>query len=427
MKKIISVFIFLLFLSFNSYAQQVSSDISSLLSSEGKVLYGEEPNSIVVMDYPENLQRISEYLDILDVPPQQVLIEARVIEVRLKDEHALGINWNLLASQAGLKLGGYRLTSQSSSSLDQNLPFISIFPKPGDKTLTPLDPFTLAVSSNDINAVLKAMASSLDTDVLSAPRIVTVNNRPADISIIQKYPWSEPQLTTSDSGSTTVTWTVHWEDIGIILKVTPVINPDGNISMVLNPDISELVDSKTLKVQNGGTTLEYDIPIIDKRTASTKVIVGSGQTLIFGGLIKDRTEKNNYKVPFMGDLPVLGHLFKSEHTYKEKNELLILVSPTIINASEMTRMAKDTRYGVDYKYILDRERQDKMKLVLEDKETHNRIKLSSEWDSLIKKQQELSESAKRLEDAVSSEENNLKNLEQAKNSLIAREKTLTNK
>jgi len=428
MKKIISVFVLLPFLVLNVYAQQVSNDMRMLLSSEGKVLYGDEPNSLVVMDYPDNLDRISQYLEVLDVAPQQVLVEARVVEVVLKDEHALGINWSLLASQGGLQLGGYKVTSNGSSSIDQNLPFIPVGVIPGDSNSTHLDPFTLAVSSNDIDAVLSAMASAMDTSVLSAPKVATVNNRPADISIIKRYPWAEPQLTTSDSGSATVTWTIHWEEIGIILHVTPVINADGDISLTLNPDISELLDPKVLTVSTGGinpTELVYEIPVIDKRTATTKVIVGNGQTLIFGGLIKDRQLKGDYKVPFMGDLPVLGPLFKSSFTYKEKTELLILVSPTIINSQEMTRMAKQLRYGVTKDYVIEKERQDKMMLVLENKENLGRLKRASDLETLIKKQQALSEQTKQLEQAVQAEEKSVNKLEEDKQTLLARRKNLT--
>jgi type II secretory pathway component GspD/PulD (secretin) len=437
MKKIISVFVLLSFCAFNSYAQQVSSDMRTLLSGEGRVLYGDEPNSLMVMDYPENLDRISQYLEILDVSPQQVLIEARVIEVRLQDQHALGINWSLLASQGGLKVGGYRLLSDGSTSLDQNLPLLPVYPKPGDKTsnLDPLstaglDPFTMQVFSNDINAVLKTVASSLDTDVLSAPRIVSVNNRAADIRIIQSYPWVEPSVTLSDTGVTTVSWKIHFEEIGIILRVTPTINPDGNISMVLNPDISEFVGTKELKLKTGPLitdVLTYDIPIIDKRNASTKVIVGTGETLIFGGLIKDKLVKNEIKVPLMGDLPFIGRLFKTANSLKEKTELLILVSPTIINENEKTNMAKQLRYGVGNKYTVDKERQDKMILTMENKEIRKKVDLNSQWDALAKKQQALADKTKELEKTVLSEENNLKKLEEAKEAVIVKKHNLINK
>jgi general secretion pathway protein D len=271
------------------------------------------------------------------------------------------------------------------------------------------------------------MASTLDTDVLSAPRVATVNNRPADISIIQRYPWAEPQLTTSDSGATTVTWTVNWEDIGIILHVTPVINADGDISLTLHPDISELVEEKSLTVSDSGSNLTYQIPVIDKRTATTKVIVGNGQTLILGGLIKDRVQKSNHKVPFMGDLPFVGNLFKSSNSFKQKTELLILVSPTIIDSSEMTRMAKQLRYGVGGKYVLEKERQDKMILTMENREIQRKAELNSRWDTLTKKQQELIEQTKELEKTVLSEENNVKKLEEAKQAVIIKKKSLTGK
>jgi type II secretory pathway component GspD/PulD (secretin) len=425
MKKIISVFMLLLFPALNVCGQQVSSDMRTLLSSEGKVLYGDEPNSIVVKDYPDNLDQVGQYLEMLDVSPKQVLVEARVVEVVLKNEHSLGVNWSLLASQGGLKIGGYKVTSEGKNYIEQKIPFIDVRKKPADIITSIVDPFTLAVSNSNIDAVLKAMSTSLDTDVLSAPRVATVNNRPADISIIQRYPWAEPELTTSDSGSTTVTWKINWEDIGIILHVTPVINADGDISLTLHPDISELVDQKLLTVTSGSASLDYQIPVIDKRTATTKVIVGNGQTLIFGGLIKDRVKKNYYKVPLVGDLPLVGQLFKSSNTFKEKTELLILVSPTIINSDEMTHMAKQLRYGVGGKYVLDKERQEKMLLTMENREIQRKIDLNSKWDALTKKQQELVQQTKELEKTVLSEENSLKKLEETKEAVIAKKKSLS--
>jgi type II secretory pathway component GspD/PulD (secretin) len=200
--------------------------------------------------------------------------------------------------------------------------------------------------------------------------------------------------------------------------------------MILNPDISELVGKKTLSIKTGDLAtdvLSYDIPVIDKRTAATKVIVGTGQTLILGGLIKDKIVKNDIKVPFMGDIPILGNLFKTNNTLKQKTELLILVSPTLIDSAEMGRMAKQVRYGAAGQYIREKERQDKMMLIMENKENQDRLKRSSDLETLVRKQQVLSEQTKKLEQTVLAEENNVKKLEEDKEALLARKKNIGKK
>jgi type II secretory pathway component GspD/PulD (secretin) len=422
MKKIIFVLIFLFFCAFNSFAQQVSSDLRTLLSSEGKVLYGEEPNSIVVMDYPENLERITDYLDVVDVIPQQVLIEARVVEVKLQGESALGVNWQMFAEKGGLEMGQFRV-----QTLEQAIPYKNTIYPPGGKDSDTEDPFTISIFDENINLVLNALANEYNTDILSAPRVTTVNNRPAEIKIVQQLPWAEPLVTVSDGGSSTVTWKINFESVGITLQVTPTINEKGDITMTLNPEISEFVRDYGLTVINGDVTLPYSVPVIDRRTTSTKVVIGNGQTLIIGGLIKNRMLKGESKIPFLGDMPVMGHLFKSQKETKEKTELLIFVSPTVINSRETARMAKYERFGPGAKFIQDKERQEKMMLVLENKENLGRLKRASDLESLIKKQQALSEQTKKLEQAVLAEENSVKKLEEDKQILIARKKKLTNK
>ncbi len=429
MKKTIFVLIFLLLCVFDSFAQQVSTDLRTLLSGEGKVLYGEEPNSIVVMDYPENLERITDYLNVVDVIPQQVLIEARVVEVRLQGENALGVNWQMFAEKGGLEMGQFKVQSVVANTLtgkgmlDQIIPFKKTT-FPGESTEE--SPFTVSIFDENINLVLSALANQYNADILSAPRVTTVNNRPAEIKIIQQLPWAEPTVTTTD-GVTSVSWNINFESVGITLQVTPTINENGDITMTLNPEVSEKVRDYELTLVNNLVELPYFIPVIDRRTAATKVIIGNGQTLIIGGLIKNKIIKGETKVPFLGDMPVMGHFFKSQKETKEKTELLIFVSPTVINSREMVRMAKQERFGPGAKFIQDNERQDKMMLSLENKENLDRLKRTSDLEALIKKQEILSEQTKKLEQAVLAEENNVKKLEQDKEVLLAKKKNIGRK
>jgi type II secretory pathway component GspD/PulD (secretin) len=260
----------------------------------------------------------------------------------------------------------------------------------------------------------------LDTNILSAPRITTVNNRKAEIKIIESYPWAEPEASTDQNGNVTVTWKINYEEIGIVLKVEPTINNDGMISMVLEPEVSEKTGD--LELTTSGVT--YKVPIIDKRSASTKVVIGDGQTLIIGGLIKDKTTKGSTKVPLLGDIPGLGYLFKSKKDTTDKTELLIFVSPTIITPNEFVRMARREKYGIGKSYLEDREKEEGMLSALEKKEKDKQSRLASDLEALIKRQKSLAEESKGLEEAVLKEEKDLKALEADRDSIIKKRKGL---
>ncbi|MFA7677585.1 MAG: hypothetical protein WCY34_05380, partial [Candidatus Omnitrophota bacterium] len=341
MRKIISTIICLM-LAFPIYGENISN-VKKLLSGDGKVLFGDEPNSLMVIDYPENIQKVEEYLAMVDVSPQQVHIEARVVEVKLEGESSLGVNWTLFANKGGLKIGDFDMYSGSpTDGITQAIPYKPTYYPPNTTTASET-PFTLTIANDNINVVMQALANEYDTDILSAPSITTVNNREAEIRIIERYPWAEPEVSTTEGG-TDVGWTVNFEDAGIILKVTPTISENGKISMDIQPEVSEKTSDYTLTVTTPASeNIEYTIPIIETRQARTKVVVGNKQTLIIGGLIKNKAIEGETKVPLLGDIPYLGYLFKSKKKLYEKTELVIFVSPTVITSQEIDYVTSQER------------------------------------------------------------------------------------
>ncbi|MEK6563855.1 MAG: hypothetical protein AABZ65_02365 [Candidatus Omnitrophota bacterium] len=408
------IFLFSIFSVASVLAQEQNSSIRSLLSSSGKVLYGNEPNSIVVIDHPENVERVKEYLDMIDVPSQQVMIEARVVEVKLQKEHALGVNWQLLADKKHMPFGQYELGSSSAlgqftEGLKQNISYKNTNYPPITGT-TSESPFTFGIFDEDINVILQALANSLDTNVLSAPRVATVNNREAEIKVIQSLPWAEPDVqVTGDSGSVTVSWKINFEEVGIILKTTPIINNDGNITMVLNPEISDKTSDYTLTVTQGTTSVPYTVPVIDKRSASTKVVVKNGQTLIIGGLIKEKSTKGETKVPLLGDMPFLGYLFKSKKDTVDKTELLIFISPTIITPDLSVRMQKNKQSGLDNSLDEEKQKQEG-RLLAQDvaEKAKEATRVIGQLKTLTEKQSSLLKERKELEEKIKKEEENVK-------------------
>lgn len=425
MKKIILILGFIFAYSV-AFGQQASKDIKSIMSSEGKVLYGNEPNSIVVVDYPENIQRVAEYLETLDVPPQQVLIEARVVEVKLQKEHSLGVNWKAFMDRGYMPIGRFKAGAAIAASdlgimpqnLEQSISYKPTFYPPAQTSSGQESPFTFAIFDDNISIVLKTLAANMDTDILSAPRITTVNNREAEIKVITRLPWAEPQVTVSDTGTVTVTWTINYEEVGITLKATPTITEDGNITMVLAPEVSEKVSDYNLTVTQGTTSVPYTVPIIDKRTASTKVVVGSGQTLIIGGLIKDKTTKGSSKIPLLGDIPGLGYLFKSVRNITDKTELLIFVSPTVITPKEFVRMAKEKKYGLNKVFADQEEKEKKESAANETAAKTQRDKLSAQLQSLEQKQKALVETRKKLETDIAKEEEGFREIAESRGATV---------
>ena len=406
------VFIILFFLFSPAYifAQEQNSNIKNLLSAEGKVLYGNEQNSLVVIDYPENVERVREYLDMIDVPPLQVMIEARVVEVKLQKEHALGVNWQLLADKKHMPLGQFDLGSSSTlgqfaDGLKQNISYKNTNYPPITGT-TSESPFTFGIFDENINVILQALANSLSTNVLSAPRVATVNNREAEIKVIQSLPWAEPDVQVSGtSGSVTVSWKINFEEVGIILKVTPIINDDGNITMVLNPEISDKTSDYSLTVTQGTTSVPYTVPVIDKRSASTKVVVKNGQTLIMGGLIKEKSTKGETKVPLLGDMPFLGYLFKSKKDTVDKTELLIFISPTIIVPEESARMSKNKQFDLGESFDEEKQKQEGRLLALDVAEkAKETTRVIGRLKTLTEKQSNLLKERKELEEKIRKEE-----------------------
>lgn len=412
------IFLFSLFIAVPVFAQEQNSSIQSLLSSNGKVLYGNEPNSIVVIDHPENVKLVMEYLDMIDVPSRQVMIEARVVEVKLQNEHALGVNWQLLADKKHMPFGQYELGSSSAlgqftEGLKQDISYKNTNYPPVTGT-TSESPFTFGIFDEDINVILQTLANSLDTNVLSAPRVATVNNREAEIKVIQSLPWAEPDVQVAgDSGSVTVSWKINFEEVGIILKTTPIINDDGNITMVLNPEISDKTSDYSLTVTQGSTSVPYTVPVIDKRSASTKVVVKDGQTLIIGGLIKEKSTKGETKVPLLGDIPFFGYLFKSKKDTMDKTELLIFISPSIIVPEDFTRMRRNKNFGLGDSFDEEKQKEDGQLLALDvvqkAKETSRVIgqlkMLAEKQDSLLKERKDLEEKIRKKEEEAIRENN----------------------
>jgi type II secretory pathway component GspD/PulD (secretin) len=188
----------------------------------------------------------------------------------------------------------------------------------------------------NIGALLHALQTNGDVNVLSTPNILTTDNQKAEIMVGQNVPFPTGQTQNAVTGTASTFNTIERKDVGIKLTLTPQITSDDNVRLEVSQEISD-VDASSKQNPNGLIT--------NKRSASTTVVVKDRQTMVIGGLIRDNVTSSESKVPFLGDIPILGWLFKSKTTSVEKTNLMIFITPYIIKteaeATDLTQRKND--------------------------------------------------------------------------------------
>lgn len=323
-------------------ASDVQPSITSLIdpSKGGKLTLDARSNSLIVTERPSRLKKIRPIIDKLDQPTAQVMIETKFIEVTNEDVKNLGVSWNSMQSYKAT-LGNLQQSVAASSIPNA---FYNLVNHPGSNagvgglttsqtgvaspasitTLPSGAPASAVFSAQDFSVILSALQSLNTTKVVSNPTIVTLNNTEASINIGEDYPipnYQYNQLTGSFevSGFT-------YKPIGILLNVTPQVNANGFIKLTLNPEVSSTSNTVNFGGAGGAT-----IPIINTRTAKTEVTLKDGYTMGIGGLISSNSIKNNSKVPLLGDIPLLGNLFKSKNKDELNTNLIIFVTAKTVS------------------------------------------------------------------------------------------------
>ncbi len=292
--------------------------------------------TLVVTDTPEALQQIAAFLEKVDVAPSQILIEARFLELNPRVLRDIGFEFG---TASGFKSGSHVYNLQADQVSGAVAPGnFNAFSAP---TLSANPPFNAGLSlafqrltSVEYQLLFHALQEDASANVLSAPRILTLNNQEAVIIVGTKFPIINSDASSAASGgAATITTSLRgYEDIGIQLNVLPQISDGNMISMIVRPSVRELVGTRSGKTVSGEVTALTEYPVISTREAETQVVMPNGQTVVIGGLLKDRQSKTVLKVPLLGSIPYLGWLFRRETVQNEKIELLIFVTATIVPA-----------------------------------------------------------------------------------------------
>jgi type IV pilus assembly protein PilQ len=292
-------------------------------------------SKLVVNDYPENLEAIATLLATLDTPPAQVVVEATILQTKVTEDNEFGVDFTALSNiEIGSITGGP--LSAASNLIDGTF---------GNKNT---DAFSTGVGSTDtsisgglkvgvikdhVGAFLRVLDQVVDTTVLARPRVTCLNRQRAEVLIGTRVGYLSSTQT-----QTSTTQTVQFLDTGIQLVFRPFISPDGMIRMELQPNVS----SATLR-EDGDQTVPDEIT----QQLTTNVRCRDGETIILGGLFRETTTLSRNQVPFLGDIPIIGNLFRGHDDQIEKEEIIFLLTPTIIKDERMWESGRDSLESVD--------------------------------------------------------------------------------
>ena len=274
---------------------------------------------------PETLQEMEKIVRQLDVPRAQVLLEAVIVEVSGGINDALGIQWGIDGTKTIRDAAGANLSSVTGKLWNNaNITLGSI-----------------ALRADNFGVLVGALSSHSNNNILSTPSMLTLDNEEAELIIGKNIPITTGSYQTSSSGSSSNPFTTtERKDVGLKLKITPHINEGNSLRLMLEQEVSSLdvSTSKDILGENSGDLL------FNTRSLKTAVLVDDGQTVVIGGLIEDVRSKSRKKVPLLGDIPIIGNLFRYHQKGDQKKNLMLFIRPTIMRNSETLVKATQDRY-----------------------------------------------------------------------------------
>jgi type II secretory pathway component GspD/PulD (secretin) len=335
-------------LKYSDPSNMLVSVQSVLLDKRSKAVADIRTSQIVVVATDKEIAAVDDLVTRLDTQTRQVLIEAKLIETDKNPTSTKGFNWsgtlqnqnfsfgnNVLGGQGGrysttltqqplLGFGGGGVTTNGIiSTITYGANNLVQSPNLLVDTAKGFNPMTAFLDADGVNAALSFLNTAADAKVLSTPRAVTLDNQAATLSVTTAQPiFATTAGTQGSPGGSQVTYT----NLGTILEVTPRISANNTINLHVVPEVSDLAGTITKTVSGEINQADF----FDIRRIDTRVLIPSGNTLVMGGLVSDNSTVGNTKVPIVGDVPGLGWLFRQENKTQNKRNLLIFITPTIV-------------------------------------------------------------------------------------------------
>ena len=296
--------------------QEAVGTAQRLLDEEVAIVAEPVSNSLLVSASPRYFEQVTGMITELDQPQKQVLIQVLLAEITLDGSTEWGMQWE---TELDLKDQDIPVDSADINSLG-GIP--GGLQEKTKSTVGAIGGLTATLTGDNWGFILRAMQSDGRLEILSRPQILAADNQPASIDVGQRVPVVTGSRITERGDSIN---TFEYQQVGIQLEVTPRINPDGIVKMDVSPTISALASS-SVEISTG-----FTVPIINSRSATTAVSVQDGQTIVIGGLISTEDNQRVTKIPWLGDIPYIGAVFKRTKKTRVRSELLIILTPHVIN------------------------------------------------------------------------------------------------
>jgi general secretion pathway protein D len=304
-------------------------------------------NALVITAPPKIMHAVMDIVDKLDIRRPQVLVEAIIAEVDQDKDAELGVNWAAFSNGTNVPVGSFVSPVGGTSIVD----LAGAVQNPANASTTLLQGTTLGIgriAGTGVNfaAMLRAIRGDTDTNVIATPSAVTMDNQEAELKVAQEVPFITGQFTNTNAstgGTVNPFQTIQREEVGTILKVTPTISPEGSAVML---KIS--IESSSIGQKPAGAV---DL-VTNKRTITTTVLIEDGGVVVLGGLIEDNSVKGENRVPYLGNIPILGYLFKTRNETSTKNNLIMFIRPKILRDQSQAAFETDLKYN----YMMDEQK-----------------------------------------------------------------------
>jgi type IV pilus assembly protein PilQ len=289
--------------------QSVTGSKDKSETARGSITVDDRTNSIIAYQTQESLDELRRIVAQLDIPVRQVMIEARIVEATVNYDKSLGVTWGGQTTKGKATIYGGQSSTSSTTTAGTSTPFVDL----GASNATSGIGIGFLTNNTLLDLELSAMEATGNGEIVSQPKVVTSDKETAKILKGTEVPYQEA----SSSGATTVSF----KEASLSLEVTPQITPDNRIIM----------DVKVTKDEPDYLNEVLGVPPIKKNAVNAKVLVNDGETIVIGGVFSNTQSKTTAKVPFLGDVPYLGRFFRSDTVSEAKSELLVFLTPRIMN------------------------------------------------------------------------------------------------
>jgi type II secretory pathway component GspD/PulD (secretin) len=320
-----------LFVLQHADVDEMQKSIASMLTPEiGRIRLDQRTRTLMVTDLPHRIREVEQLVTAFDRRSRQVFIEAKIVQVALRDQFRMGINWNYLFQG-----------NNPGSSSDP-----AIVPSAGStRAAVVMDgqegprggvTYRTISGSQSLDTIVQALTGMGETRILSNPHIAVIDGEKAEIRVVTREPYSEAHLA---AGSTNVVAeTFQFVDVGVSLDVTPRINDMDMISMTIRPEISSVVSR-----YRGAISATDGVPIVRTSYADTMVSIKNGETIIIAGMIENEQRQDQSRIPLLGRIPVLGALFRQKKTESTNRELIVFLTPRIVSGERPYLRMRDVK------------------------------------------------------------------------------------